>query len=69
MLQGGSPGFKPHYPQIVTKRFRRTLAIFEECPIEETSRYITLFFKGAYSVIGFSELMRMFLVRLMQFLR
>ena len=26
------------------------------------SRYLTLFFKGTYSVIGFYELMRMFLV-------
>ena len=37
VLQGGSPGFKPHYPQIFTKRFCRTLATFEECPIEGTS--------------------------------
>ena len=33
------------------------------------SRYITLFFKGTYSVIGFCELMRMLLVGLMHFLR
>ena len=33
------------------------------------SRYITLFFKGTYSVIGFYELMRMLLVSLMHFLR
>ena len=33
------------------------------------SRYITLFFKGTYSLIGFYELMRMFLVSLMHFLR
>ena len=33
------------------------------------SRYITLFFGGTYSVIGFYELMRMFLVSLMHFLR
>ena len=32
-------------------------------------RYITLFFKGALSVIGFYDLMRMFLVSLMHFLR
>ena len=32
------------------------------------SRYITLFFEGTYSVIAFYELMRMFLVSLMQFL-
>ena len=31
------PGFKPRYPQIFTKSFRRTLATFEECPIEGTS--------------------------------
>ena len=33
------------------------------------SRYIKLFFEGTYSVIGFYELMRMFLVTLMHFLR
>ena len=33
------------------------------------TRYITLFFKGAYSVIGFYEVMRMFLAGLMHFLR
>ena len=33
------------------------------------SRYITLFFEGTYSVIGFYELMRVFLVGLMHFLR
>ena len=33
------------------------------------SRYITLFFKGTYSVIGFYELMRIFLVGVMHFLR
>ena len=33
------------------------------------SRYITLFFESTYSVIGFYELMRMFLVSLMHFLR
>ena len=33
------------------------------------SRYITLFFKGTNSVIGFYEVMRMFLVSLVHFLR
>ena len=33
------------------------------------SRYITLFFECTYSVIGFYELMEMFLVGLMHFLR
>ena len=33
------------------------------------SRYITLFYKGPYSVTGFYEVMRMFLVSLMHFLR
>ena len=33
------------------------------------SRYITLFFDGTYSVTGFYELMRMFLVSLMHFPR
>ena len=31
------------------------------------SRYVTLFFKGTYSVIGFYELMRLFLVSLYAF--
>ena len=33
------------------------------------SRYITLVFKGAYSVLGFYEGMSMFLAGLMHFLR
>ena len=33
------------------------------------SRYITLFFKGTYSVIGFFELMGMFVFGLIHFLR
>ena len=33
------------------------------------SRYITLFFEGTYSVIGFYEMMRMFVVGLMHFQR
>ena len=33
------------------------------------SRYITLFFQGTYSVIAFYELMGVFLVVLMHFLR
>ena len=33
------------------------------------SRYITLFFKGTRSVIGFYELMRIFLVGFMHFMR
>ena len=33
------------------------------------ARYTTLFFKGPYSVIGFYEVMRMFLISLMHFLR
>ena len=33
------------------------------------SRYSTLFFEGSYSVVGFYELMRMFLVSLMHCLR
>ena len=50
MLWGRSPEFKPHYPQNFTKRFHRTLAIFEECPIEGTS------FKLHYTVfIGYLQ--------------
>ena len=37
------------------------MATFENVPSKEHhSRYITLFFKGIYSVIGFYELMRIF---------
>ena len=66
----GVLGSNPTTPKIFTKRFRRTLATFEECPIERTSfTTLSLFFKGTYSVIGFYELIGMFLVGLMHFLR
>ena len=57
-------------PKIVTKGFRHTLAIFENAPSKgHHSRYITLFSEGTYSAMGFYELMAMFLVGLMHFLR
>ena len=35
--RGGVLGLNPTTPQIFTKGFRRTLATFEECPIDGTS--------------------------------
>ena len=52
------------------KSFRLTPATFEECPFEGTSFTVHYtVFQGSYSVIGFYEVMRMFLVSLMHFLR
>ena len=72
MPYGGSPWFKPHYPGafFVPKVFVTGRRLLKNAPWKgHHSRYITLFFKGTYSVIGFHELMRIFLVSLMHFLR
>ena len=67
---GRESWFKPNYPHNFSKRFRRTLATFEECPSREHhSRYITLFLKGNYSVVRFYELMRVSLAGLKHFLK
>ena len=59
-LSGGRSWVPSPLPQkCLPQRFHRTLATFEECPFESISfRYITLFFKGTYSVVSFHELMR-----------
>ena len=52
------------FPKVFASRRR----ILRNAPSKgHHSRYITLFFKGPYSVIGFYEVMRMFLVSLMPF--
>ena len=57
-------------PKILPKVFVVRWQLLKNAPSKgHHSRYITLFFKGTYSVIGFYELMRMFLVRSMHFLR
>ena len=65
----GVLGSNPTTPKNFTKSIRCTLVTFEECPIEETSFTVHYtVFQGYYSVIGFYELMRMFLVSLMHLL-
>ena len=65
----GVLGPNPTTPQILPKAFVARWRLFKNAPSKgHHSRYNTLFFKGTYSVIGFYELMRMFLVSLMHFL-
>ena len=62
----GSIPTAPHFffPNVFASRRR----LLRNAPSKgHHSRYITLFFKGPYSVIGFYEVMRMFLVSLMHF--
>ena len=66
----GVPGSNPTTPKFLPKVFVARRRPLGNAPSEgHHSRYITLFFEGTYSVIGFYELMRMFWVRLMHFLR
>ena len=66
----GVLGSVPTAPKLFPKVFVARRRLLRNAPSKgHHSRYITLFFKGAYSVIGFHEVMRMFLVGLMQFLR
>ena len=66
----GVLGSNPTTPKILPKGFVACRRLLRNAPSEgHHSRYITLFFEGTYSVIGFYELMRMFLVRIMHFLR
>ena len=66
----GVLGSNPNTPKNVPKVFVARWLLLRNAPSKEHhSRYITLFFKGTYSVIGFYELIRMFLVSLMRFLR
>ena len=64
----GVLGSNPTTPKILPKAFVARWRPLRNAPSEgHHSRYITLFLKGTYSVIGFYELMRMFLVSLMHF--
>ena len=66
----GVLGANPTTPKFLPKVFVARWRLLRNAPWKgHHSRYITLFFKGTYSVIGFFELMRMFLVGFMQFLR
>ena len=66
----GVLGSNPTTPKILPKLFVARQPLLRNAPSKgHHSRYITLFFEGTYSVIGFYELMRMFLVSLMYFLR
>ena len=60
----------PTTPKILPNVFVTRWQLLRNAPSKgHHSRYITLFFEGTYSVIGFYELMRMFLARFMHFLR
>ena len=66
----GVLGSNPTTPKLLPKVFVARRRLLRNAPSKgHRSRYITLFFEGTYSVIGFFELMRMFLVSLMHFLR
>ena len=66
----GILGSNPTTPQILPNVFVARWRLLRNAPSKgHHSRYIRLFLKGTYSVIGFSELMGMFLVSLMHFLR
>ena len=63
-------GSNPTTPKLLPKVFVAPWQLLRNAPSKgHHSRYITLFFKGTYSVIGFYELMRIFLVGLMHFVR
>ena len=65
----GVLGSIPTTPKPFPKVFVARRQLLRNAPSKgHHSRYITLFFKGTYSVIGFYEVMRMFLVSLMHFL-
>ena len=66
----GVLGSNPTTPEPFPKVFVASRRLLRNAPSKgHHSRYITLFFKGPYSVIGFYQVMRMFLVSLMHFLR
>ena len=61
---GSNPTTPKFLPNLSAARWR----LFRNAPSKgHHSRYITLFFKGTYSVIGFDELMRMSLAGGMHF--
>ena len=64
----GVLGSIPTAPTLFPKVFAARRRLLRNAPSKgHHSRYITLFFRGPYSVIGFYEVMRMFLVSLMHF--
>ena len=69
----GMPGYahrNPTTPKFLPKVFVARWQLWRNAPLKgHHSRYITLFFEGTYSVIGFYELTRVFLVSFMHFLR
>ena len=66
----GVLGSNPTTPKFLPNVFVARWQLLRNAPSKgHHSRYITLFLEGTYSVIGFYELMRMFLVSLMHFLR
>ena len=68
--KGGVLRSNPTNPKILPNVFVARWRLLRNAPSKgHHSRYITLFFKGTYSVIGFYELMRIFLVGLMHFVR
>ena len=65
-LLGSNPTTPKFFPNVFVARWR----LLRNAPSKgHHSRYITLFPEGTYSVISFYEVMRMFLVSLMHFLR
>ena len=57
---GSNPTTPKLFPNVFVARWR----LLRNAPSKgHHLPYITLFFEGTYSVIGFYELMRMFLVR------
>ena len=66
----GVLGSNPTTPKLFPQVFVARRLPLNNAPSKgHHSRYITPFFEGTYSVIGFYELMRLFLVSLMHFLR
>ena len=66
----GDLGSNPTTPKFLPNVFVARWRILKNAPSKgHHSRYITLFFEDTYSVIGFYELMGMFLVGLMHFVR
>ena len=66
----GVLGSNPTTPKFLPKAFGARWRLLRNAPSKRHhSRYITLFLEGTYSVIGFFELMRVFLVSFMHFLR
>ena len=66
----GVLGSNPTTPHLLPKCFASRWQLLRNAPSKgHHSRYITLVFKGTYSVIGLYELMGVSLAGLMQFLR